>query len=59
MLEKLSSYNLLNYLVPGVITVLVVSKTTHFNLIQQDIWLGAFFLLFCRNASESIWVTNY
>lgn len=46
MLEKLSSYNLLNYLVPGVITVLVVSKTTHFNLIQQDIWLGAFFYYF-------------
>jgi len=46
MLEKLSSYNLLNYLVPGVITVLVVSNTTHFNLIQQDIWVGAFFYYF-------------
>lgn len=39
-LQKLSTYNVFNFLVPGVLYALVVSETTTFNLIQQDLLTG-------------------
>ncbi len=46
LLDKLSSYNIFNYLFPGVVFVVVLSKTTKYNLIQDDILVGAFFYYF-------------
>ncbi len=46
ILSKLSSYNLFNYLLPGIIFVVVASKFTHFSFVQQDIILGLFFYYF-------------
>ena len=46
LLSKLSSYNLLNYLLPGVIFVVVAKNVTHYNFIQDDIILGLFIYYF-------------
>ena len=46
LLEKLSSYNIFNYLLPGIIFVVVAEKFTHYSLIQQDIVVGIFFYYF-------------
>lgn len=46
LLDKLSSYNIFNYLFPGVVFVVVASKLTTYNLIQQDILVGAFLYYF-------------
>jgi hypothetical protein len=46
ILSKLSSYNLFNYLLPGVLFVVLSSKLTHFSFIQQDIVTGAFLYYF-------------
>jgi len=46
LLDKLTSYNLFNYLLPGIIFVALVSKLTHYSFIQQDIIIGLFFYYF-------------
>lgn len=46
LLNKISSYNLFNYLVPGVIFVLLASRVTQYSLIQQDIVIGLFLYYF-------------
>jgi hypothetical protein len=46
LLEKLSSYNIFNYLFPGVVFVVLASKLISYNFIQQDIFLGAFLYYF-------------
>lgn len=46
-LEKLSSYNILNLLFPGIIYVLVISNFTTFTLIQTDIIYTLFISYFC------------
>lgn len=46
ILEKLTSYNLFNYLLPGVVFAVLASKTTGFSLMQQDWVLGAFLYYF-------------
>ena len=46
LLGKLSSYNIFNNLFPGIIFAVLVSKVTNFNLIQQDILVGAFYYYF-------------
>lgn len=46
ILDKLSSYNLFNYLLPGIIFVVLASKVTHYSFIQQDIIVGAFLYYF-------------
>ncbi len=46
LLDKLSSYNIFNYLFPGVVFVVLASKFTSYNFIQQDILLGAFLYYF-------------
>jgi hypothetical protein len=46
ILSKLSSYNLFNYLLPGVIFVVVASKFTHYSFVQQDIIIGPFLYYF-------------
>ena len=46
LLTKLSSYNLFNYLVPGVIFAVLVSETSAYQLIQKDIVVGVFLYYF-------------
>lgn len=46
LLDKISAYNIFNYLFPGVIFVLILSKVCRYNLVQSDIITGAFFYYF-------------
>ena len=46
ILSKLSSYNLFNYLLPGVIFVAVAGKFTRYSFVQQDIVIGLFLYYF-------------
>lgn len=46
ILEKISSYNLFNYLLPGTVFVFVLSKISEHNFIQKDLLIGAFFYYF-------------
>lgn len=46
LLSKLSSYNLFNYLLPGIIFVVLSSEMTSHNLIQSNLLLGMFLYYF-------------
>lgn len=46
LLAKLSSYNLFNYLLPGIIFVVLSSKITSYSFIQNDIVIGFFLYYF-------------
>jgi hypothetical protein len=46
LLEKISSYNLFNNLLPGILFVYIVSELTNFNLILENNLIGAFFYYF-------------
>ncbi|GHV67764.1 hypothetical protein FACS1894199_13880 [Bacteroidia bacterium] len=44
--EKISSYNLFNNLLPGILFVFIVSELTKFNLILENSLIGAFVYYF-------------
>ena len=44
LLEKISSYNIFNYLFPGVVFAVVADTLTTFSFIQEDIILGLFYI---------------
>lgn len=46
LLDKLSSYNLFNYLLPGVVFAAIATKVTKFSFTQTDIITGVFFYYF-------------
>lgn len=46
ILEKLTSYNLFNYLLPGAIFAVIAEHVTRFSFKQQDIIIGAFVYYF-------------
>lgn len=46
LLDKLTTYNLFNYLFPGVVFVIVASIFTKYSFVQQDIVLGVFLYYF-------------
>lgn len=46
LLDKVSSYNIFNYLLPGIVFVVLVEKLTSFSFIQKDIILGVFLYYF-------------
>ncbi|WP_412970868.1 hypothetical protein [Glaciecola sp. MF2-115] len=46
LIDKLSSYNLFNNLLPGVVFVAIASNLTEYNLIQKDILIGVFLYYF-------------
>lgn len=46
LLSKLSSYNLFNYLFPGVLFAFLIDATTPYPLVQKDIVVGAFVYYF-------------
>lgn len=46
ILSKISSYNLFNYLFPGIMFVALSKEVTGYSFIQQDIFIAAFFYYF-------------
>jgi hypothetical protein len=46
ILDKLSSYNIFNYLLPGILFVAFAKYLTEYNLFQENVLIGAFFYYF-------------
>jgi hypothetical protein len=46
IIDKLSSYNIFNYLLPGVLFVAIAKHFTEYNLILDHDFIGAFFYYF-------------
>lgn len=46
LLEKLSTYNIFNYLLPGVVFVAITKSLTKYNFVQEDIVIGVFLYYF-------------
>ncbi len=46
LIDKISSYNLFNYLFPGILFVLILKEITSYNLVQDNIILGVFLYYF-------------
>ena len=46
LLAKLSSYNVFNYLLPGIVFAILAGDIIHYPIIQKDIVTGAFFYYF-------------
>jgi hypothetical protein len=46
LLDKISSYNIFNFLLPGIIFAYIAKQFTTFNFIQEDVLTGAFFYYF-------------
>lgn len=46
LLDKISSYNIFNYLLPGIIFVIIASRVTHYPFLQEDIVVGVFVYYF-------------
>lgn len=46
LLDKLSSYNIFNYLLPGILFAVFASKLTIYTFVQSDIILGVFVYYF-------------
>jgi len=46
LLDKLSSYNIFNYLFPGVIFAVIANKITHYSFTRPDVLSGAFLYYF-------------
>jgi hypothetical protein len=46
ILDKISSYNLFNYLLPGILFVCISKQFTDYNLIQDNDFIGAFLYYF-------------
>ena len=46
MFDKISSYNLFNYLFPGIVFAMLASEFTQYSFIMDDIIIGLFFYYF-------------
>jgi len=46
LLTKLSSYNVFNYLLPGIVFAILAGDIIHYPIVQKDIVTGAFFYYF-------------
>lgn len=46
LLQKISSYNIFNYLLPGTLFVILADAITHYSFAQQDIIIAAFLYYF-------------
>lgn len=46
LLQKLSTYNIFNYLFPGVVFVILLNRYTEINLVVDDVILGIFLYYF-------------
>jgi len=46
LISKISTYNIFNYLLPGVLFAVVLENLTHYSIIQEDLALGVFVYYF-------------
>lgn len=46
LLSKLSSYNVFNYLLPGIVFAVLAGEIIHYPIVQRDILTGAFLYYF-------------
>lgn len=46
LLDKISSYNLFNYLLPGVLFAVIASKLTHYSFLGYEVVVAAFLYYF-------------
>ena len=46
LIEKISSYNLFNYLLPGIIFAYVIDNISDYNVIQENLLIGVFLYYF-------------
>jgi hypothetical protein len=46
LIDKLSTYNIFNYLFPGIIFVIILKQCSNYNFIQDDIVTGVFLYYF-------------
>ena len=46
LFEKISSYNLFNYLLPGILFAVFAEQITHYKFIQSDVLVGLFLYYF-------------
>lgn len=46
LLDKLSSYNIFNFLLPGILFAIIADQITNYSLIQDDLVLGVFLYYF-------------
>lgn len=46
ILDKISSYNLFNYLLPGILFVIIANKFTSYSFIESDLIIAAFVYYF-------------
>lgn len=46
LFDKISSYNIFNYLLPGILYAVAISEFTRLNLLQDDIVIGLFLYYF-------------
>ena len=46
IIEKISSYNIFNYLFPGIIYVVLIREITNYDFLQKNNFIGAFLYFF-------------
>jgi len=46
ILDKISSYNFFNYLLPGILFVVITEEFTSYSFIQENLVLGVFIYYF-------------
>jgi len=46
IIDKITSYNLFNYLLPGILFAIIASEFTRFRFVQEDIIIGVFVYYF-------------
>lgn len=46
LMQKLSSYNLLNYLLPGIVFSVMLEQITSYSIVQKDLFVNAFLYYF-------------
>src|SRR5262245_46621561 len=46
LLDKISSYNLFNYLLPGILFVVIAQKFTRYSFVQDNLVMGVFVYYF-------------
>ena len=46
LLSKITTYNIFNYLLPGIVFAILARETIHYPVVQSDIFTGAFLYYF-------------
>jgi len=46
IIDKISSYNLFNYLFPGIIFIIILREVTSYDLVQENNFIGSFLYYF-------------